>query len=519
MAPVPSGDGGPLAAEPPEPRQRPAPKPGSRKSSRLPDISLLDPPEAGADRGRPSDAEVSAASAALERTLQNFNIETKVTGVSPGPVITRYELTPAPGVKVSSIVSLQKDIALAMEALAIRIVAPIPGKAAVGIELPNARPARVCLREILESRAIPPDAPALTFGVGLSADGDPVAANLQSMPHLLVAGVTGSGKSVLLHSLILSILFRARSDEVKFLLIDPKRLELTGYDGIPHLFDPTVPAERVSVLTSPKEAARALGAMVKLMERRYESFQAAGVRHIDGYNEWAAREGRPREFFAVIVIDELADLILAAQDQVEDSIQRLAQMARAVGIHLVLATQQPTVDVITGVIKANLPARIALQVTSGINSRVVLDETGAESLLGRGDLLYLAAGAPKPARCQGAYVSEEEIRRVVDHLRASGKAEYPLLDTMPQAAETDLASSGVEPAEFREACKLILARRRVSQDLLKSQFGSSARATNILSLLEVKGYIHKPEGSNRWEINYDLIESYLRNAPGEAPRS
>ena len=330
------------------------------------------------------------------------------------------------------------------------------------------------------------------------------------MPHLLVAGATNSGKSVFVHSLILSILYRARPDEVKFLLIDPKRLELTFYEGIPHLFDPIVPADKVTVVTSPKEAASSLSNMVKIMESRYARFQLYGVRNIDGYNKEADKRGEPREYFIVVVIDELADLMLVAGGKVEDNVQRLAQMARAVGIHMVLATQRPSVDVITGVIKANLPCRVAMQVISGVDSKVILDIMGAETLQGRGDMLYRNAGSQVPERCQGAYVTEEEINQVVAHLRGQGKPDYPELETMPRPGEADLASFGVTALEFSQALKLVLERRRVSQDLLKSQFGSSARATNILSLLEVKGLIHKPDGSNRWEIHFDEIEACLR---------
>ena len=259
--------------------------------------------------------------------------------------------------------------------------------------------------------------------------------------------------------------------------------------------------------------------MVNLMERRYERFQLWGVRNIDGYNEEADKRGAPREFYVVIVIDELADLMLIAGDIVEDNVQRLTQMARAVGIHLVLATQRPSVDVITGVIKANLPSRMALQVISKVDSKVILDTSGAESLQGRGDLLYLAAGSQKPERCQGAFVSEDEIRKVVSYLKTQGKPDYPMLETMGAkgGAAADLAQFGVEPLEFSQALKLVLERRRVSQDLLKSQFGSSARATNILSLLEVKEMIHKPEGTNRWEINFDMIEDYLRTHFPQVP--
>lgn len=489
-----------------------APTDSPYKNYVAPPLDLLKPPPADRDRGKPSDLEIKESIAKLEATLKSFEIEARVTGYAPGPVITRYELAPAPGVKVSSIVALENDIALAMKAKGIRIIAPIPGKAAVGIEIPNAKPALVVLRELLESSAVTADAPLLTFGLGLSADGLPKSADIQKMPHVLVAGATNSGKSVAIHSMILSILYRARPDEVKFLMIDPKRLELTFYDGIPHLFDPTQTADKVCVVTSPKDASKSLNALVRLMEKRYERFQLFGVRNIDSYNAEADKRGQPREFFIVVVIDELADLMLVAADSVEDSIQRLTQMARAVGIHLVLATQRPSVDVITGVIKANLPCRIGLQVISKIDSKVILDCTGAEALQGRGDLLYLAAGAQKPERCQGAFVSEDEINAVVKHLRAQGKPEYAPLETMAAkgGAAEDLASLGVEPLEFSQALKLVLERRRVSQDLLKSQFGSSARATNLLSALEVKELIHKPEGTNRWEIHFDQIEDYLR---------
>ena len=497
-----------------------APAPTSAyKDYKLPSMDLLSMPSDARHRGKPTEAEISSAIADLERTLKSFDIDAHVSGYSPGPVITRYEISPAPGVKVSSIVALENDIALAMRAKGIRIIAPIPGKAAVGIEIPNPRQAAVVLREILQSEAITPSSPLLTFGLGLSASGEPVAADIAKMPHVLVAGATGSGKSVLIHSMVMSILFRARPDEVKFVLIDPKRTELTFYEGIPHLFDPMVDPKRVSVITNAKDAAKALKALLSLMEKRYEKLQLHGVRNLEGYNAEADKKGLPREFYIVVVIDELAALMLIAGDIVEDAIQRLTQMARAVGIHMVLATQRPSVDVITGVIKANLPSRIALQVISKVDSKVILDGSGAESLQGRGDLLYLSSGAQKPERCQGAFVSEEEIRGLVTYLKTQGKPDYPMLETMVAKGSVadDLAQFGVEPLEFSQALKLVLERRRVSQDLLKSQFGSSARATNILSLLEVKEMIHKPEGTNRWEINFDMIEAYMRTHFPQVP--
>jgi|CXWL01.1.fsa_nt_gi S-DNA-T family DNA segregation ATPase FtsK/SpoIIIE len=500
---------------------RPAsvPPTSTYKDYKLPSLELLSLPSDARSRGKPTEAEISAAVADLERTLKSFGIDAHVSGYSPGPVITRYEISPAPGVKVSSITVLENDIALAMRAKGIRIVAPIPGKAAVGIEIPNQRQAAVVLREILQSDAIPTSAPLLSFGLGLSASGEPVAADIAKMPHVLVAGATGSGKSVLIHSMVMSILCRARPDEVKFVLIDPKRTELTFYEGIPHLFDPIVDPARVSVITNPKDAAKALKALLSLMEKRYEKLQLHGVRNLEGYNAEADKKGLPRDFYVVVIIDELADLMLIAGDIVEDAIQRLTQMARAVGIHMVLATQRPSVDVITGVIKANLPSRIALQVISKIDSKVILDGSGAESLQGKGDLLYLSSGAQKPERCQGAYVSEDEIRKLVEYLKTQGKPDYPMLETMVAkgSVAADLAQFGVEPLEFSQALKLVIERRRISQDLLKSQFGSSARATNLLSLLEVKEMIHKPEGTNRWEINFDLIEEYMRSHFPQVP--
>lgn len=488
-----------------------APKPAAEGAPYAPPpISILQARAPGEPGGRPTDAEIQEAVASLERTLASFQIEARVSGISPGPVITRYEVSPAPGVTVSSIVARSNDLALAMRAKGIRMIAPIPGKAAIGIEIPNQKPAMVRLRDVLESRALAKESAALAFALGLSSDGTPLAADLAAMPHVLVAGATNSGKSVMVHSLIASILFRQAPDRVKFLLIDPKRIELTLYDGIPHLYDPKTPPAEVRVITQAKQAAQALKALVRVMEDRYEKFQVYRVRDIEQFNREAAQRGERPEFYIVVVIDELADLMVVARDEVEDSIQRLTQMARAVGIHMVIATQRPSVDVLTGVIKANLPSRIAMRVASKVDSKVIIDGNGAEALLGKGDTLYLSPGQD-PARIQGCFVSTQEISALVDHLKAQAPADYPLLDTMVSSVgEADLSQFGVEPLEFSQALKLVLERRRVSQDLLKSQFGSSARATNLLSLLEVKGFIQKPEGSNRWNIHFDKIEDYIR---------
>jgi S-DNA-T family DNA segregation ATPase FtsK/SpoIIIE len=483
------------------------------KDFKLPGTDLLEPPAKQVAVG-PDDAEINAARLQLETTFKSFNIEVHVSGVYPGPVITRYEVTPAPGVKISSIVSLSNDVALAMKSAgAIRVIAPIPGKSAIGFEIPNNTRAKVGLRELLESSAFNEARSPLTFALGRYAEGKVAVANLETMPHLLVAGATASGKSVFMQSLILSLIFRNKPDEVKFLFIDPKRLELTFYEDIPYLYDPKETPDRVSVITDPKDASKSLVALTRVMEKRYKKFEKARVKNIASYNKWALENGEPQEYYIIVVIDELADLMLQTRNVVEDAIQRLAQMARAVGIHLVLATQRPSVDVITGVIKANLPSRVALQVTSKTDSRVILDCPGAEALIGKGDLLYLAIDAQKPSRIQGAYVGEDEIRKVADFVKAQAKPNYQPLSEDEETAGTGKGSSS---EEMMAALRLVMERRRVSQDLLKAHFGSSARATNILSILEMNGFIHKPEGSNRWEIFFDKIESHLNSQAAAA---
>ncbi len=482
---------------------------GARKEAyQLPPLSLLsDPPNKTV---KLSESELVEKSKILEQTLANFGVEARTTDIHPGPVITRFDLEPAPGVKISSIVNLSNDIALAMKATRVRVLAPIPGKGAVGVEIPNPEMVTVTLKEILSDARCQASKSPLAVVLGKTSSGEPSVTDLAPMPHLLVAGATGTGKSVCVHALIVSILMRASPDRVKFVLIDPKRLELPMYEGMPHLYDPRSGPDSAQVITQPKEAAKALLRMVKVMEFRYELFAKANVRNIEGYNEKRVAQGLPPEYYIVVIIDELADLMLISAREVEDCIQRLAQMARAVGIHLVLATQRPSVDVITGVIKANLPARIALRVASQTDSRVILDTPGAESLVGRGDMLFLPAGAPAPIRLQGAYVSEKEVEAVVGFVKGQGGPNY--VDIF---AEIEASQAAHEDAETRDemdqALRLIMERKRVSQDLLKSHFGSSARATNVLSLLEVRGYIQKPEGTNKWEINFDKIEDLFRS--------
>jgi DNA segregation ATPase FtsK/SpoIIIE, S-DNA-T family len=495
----------PAETENQETQEKPLEKPVSPfKDFKLPTTDLLEKPLANNLSVGPSDEELRDSKIKLEETFKSFNISAFVSEVLPGPVITRYEVTPSPGVKISSIVNLSNDVALAMKAQGIRVIPQIPGKSAIGFEIPNTTRAKVVMREVLESSIFNERTEPLLFALGLHSDGSPAVANLETMPHLLVAGATNSGKSVFLHSLILSTMYRNTPEEVKFLFIDPKRLELTFYEDIPYLYDPNSTSDKVTVITNPKEASQSLLALIKVMERRYVKFEKARVKNIAKYNEWAKKNGQDPEFYIIVIIDELADLIIQTKNVVEDAIQRLSQMARAVGIHLILATQRPSVDVLTGVIKANLPTRVALQVTSKTDSRVIIDTPGAEALIGRGDLLYLAIDSSKPMRIQGAYVSEDDIIKVADFVKAQAMPHY---DT---PLEEEKSFSGTGGKDVIPALQLVLERRRVSQDLLKANFGSSARATNILSILEMNGFIRKPEGSNRWEIDFDKMEKYLK---------
>ncbi|MDR1123802.1 MAG: DNA translocase FtsK [Elusimicrobiota bacterium] len=491
-----------------------------KKEFELPPLDLLHLP-AQEDIIGPSDAEIAAATQRLEATLKDFDIAASVTGVAPGPVVTRYEIKPEPGVKISSIVSISNDIALAMKARGIRVEAPIPGKDAIGFEIPNERPLTVSMREILQDAAFAQSKFKTAIALGRYADGHPAAAVISKMPHLLVAGATNSGKSICIHSLIVSLLYRCKPDELKLLLIDPKRVELTLYEGIPHLYDPKVSCEDVGVVKDAAGAVKSLQALVKVMEKRMSIFEVAKVKNIESYNLWAPKNNEEKMFYIVVIIDELADLMLQTKAAIEDSVQRLTQMGRALGIHLVLSTQRPSTNVITGVIKANLPSRICFQVTSKIDSRVVLDANGADALLGKGDMLYLGISDPKPNRVQGTYVSEEEITKIADFLRAQGGPDYPFQIPAPAAGAEGEDSRpgeglGTTREEMLSALTLVKERRRISQDLLKAHFGSSARATNILSVFEMKGFISKPEGSNRWDIHFDLIDEQLAQLQGAA---
>ena len=472
----------------------------------LPPVNLL---REGSLNTQINESELQERAEALREALKSFKIDAVVQDIIPGPVITRYDIVLAPGVKLQSVMNISEDISLAMKTAAIRIE-PVPEKSAVGIEIPNPKASLVSLRDIIDTEEFKNSKSLLTLAVGTKTDGSGYISNLAKMPHLLIAGSTGSGKSVGVHNIILSILYKARPDEVKFILIDPKRVEMTAYKNIPHLYNPCCMAEDADVITRPNEASDALKKLVKVMEGRYEKYANNMVRNIEDYNAKMVEQGGDKDYYIIVIIDELADLMMVASKEIEDSIQRLAQMARAVGIHLILATQRPTVNVITGTIKANFPARQSFQTVSSVDSKVILDTIGAESLIGKGDMLFLPPSEPRPVRLQGAFVSTKEIEQVVNFIAEQDFPKFyePPVNEVSQAAAATAADKAEK--DLIPALKLILERRRISQDLLKAQFGGSARASNILSVLEVRGFIHKPEGTNRWEINYNLVEDYLR---------
>ena len=440
----------------------------------------------------------------LEKTLADFNLQATVTQVNKGPSITRFELQPAPGVKVSRIVGLSDDIALALAAAHIRIEAPIPGKAAIGIEVPNAERALVSLREILEDPAFKQSPSKLSFALGRDIAGASIIADLARMPHLLIAGATGSGKSVCINAIIVSILINTTPDEVKMMMIDPKMVELTPYNGIPHLIHP--------VVTDPKKAAKALRWAVHEMESRYDAFHKAGVRDIDRYNAWLGLQETEGEVpqripQIVIVIDELADLMLVAPADVEDSINRLSAMARAAGMHLVVATQRPSVDVITGVIKANIPSRIAFSVSSQTDSRVILDMAGAEKLLGRGDMLFTTQENPKPIRVQGVYVSDEEIEKLTDFIKTANiQPDYR--DDLLTEVETDVKEENEElDALIPDAARIFIESGQASVSLLQRRLRIGyTRAGRIIDQMEELGIVGGYEGSKARAIRLSLAQ-------------
>jgi S-DNA-T family DNA segregation ATPase FtsK/SpoIIIE len=446
-----------------------------------------------------ADTELLGLATRLAEKCKEFNVTGQIKHICPGPVVTTYEFKPDPGVKYSRVVSLVDDLCLALKAESIRIDR-MPGKPHVGIEVPNPRRETIFLREVIESRPFRESASKLTIALGKTIDGLNYVADLAKMPHLLIAGTTGSGKSVGVNALIVSILYRARPDEVKFILIDPKRLELGLYEDIPHLATP--------IIVDPKVASRSLKWAVAEMERRYRDLAGWGVRNIDGYNTEIMRRNLVKEYddkgepwkplpYIVIIIDELADLMMTSGREVEESITRLAQMARAVGIHLVLATQRPSVDVITGLIKANFPSRISFRVSSKIDSRTIIDTNGAEQLLGRGDMLFLPPGTSRLIRVHGAYIDETEIGRIVAHIKSQGPPAYD--ETITQSDEEALgleATEGEHDELFEEALRICVEMKRASTSVLQRRLRIGyGRAAAILDMMEREGLIGQADGS------------------------
>jgi DNA segregation ATPase FtsK/SpoIIIE, S-DNA-T family len=469
------------------------------KEYKLPSIELLNEPIQNSQQKEKS--KIQATVKKLERTFESFGVKAKVAKVHVGPSVTKYEVYPSAGVKVSKIVSLHDDLALALAAKDLRIEAPIPGKSAIGIEVPNQEVAMVSLKEVLEASNIKGNDSKLLFALGRNISGDAVFAELNKMPHLLIAGSTGSGKSVCVNGIITSILMRAKPHEVKMMMIDPKKVELNVYNGIPHLLTP--------VVTDPKKASRALKKVVDEMERRYDLFSDTGTRNIEGYNEYIRRwnnrkdEKQPLLPYIVVLIDELADLMMVASSDVEDAITRLAQMARAAGIHLIIATQRPSVDVITGVIKANIPSRIAFSVSSSTDSRTILDMGGAEKLLGRGDMLFLPVGASKPTRIQGAFLSDEEVERIVNHCIEQQKVQYNE-EMIPDDKEV---FEEVEDELFDDAVQLVIEMQSASVSMLQRRFRIGyTRAARLIDAMEERGIVGPYEGSKPRKVLITNIE-------------
>jgi len=453
----------------------------------LPSIDLLDlPPPIEA---RQIKEDLTANARILEDTLEDFAISAKVTDIERGPVITRYELEPAPGVKLNRIVALSDDIALAMKAQSVRIIAPIPGKGRVGVEVPNTQSSFVYLQEVLASKEFQEAKSKLILALGKDIAGQPIIADLDEMPHLLIAGTTGSGKTVCVNSLISTLLFRISPKDLKFLMIDPKMVELMPFNGLPHLLCP--------VVTDAKKASIALNWVVNEMEERYKLLAKVGARNIEAYNE--RQESIP---YIIVIIDEFADLMNLARDQIENAITRLAQLSRAVGIHLILATQRPSVDVITGVIKANLPARISFKVASKVDSRTVLDMNGADKLLGKGDMLFLRPGESKLIRIQGALVSDKEISRVVDFIKSQAEPVYDEEILKDQQKYT--LANGEKDELYDQAVRVIMESNQASVSILQRRMRLGyTRAARIIDTMEQEGLVGSFEGSRPRKILVD----------------
>ena len=512
----------------------------------LPPLDCLDKPKNNGNTGNAE--ELRQRGETIVKTLKSFGVGTRIVDICQSPSVTRFELQPDPGVKISKITALSDDIAMNLAAYGVRIEAPIPNKNAVGIEVPNAEKAMVTLREILENGSFKNSKSKLNVALGRDIQGEATCADLAKMPHLLVAGTTGSGKSVCLNTMIMSLLYNAKPDEVKLIMIDPKKVEFTVYRSIPHLLVP--------VVADPRKAAGALSWAVAEMDKRYALFADNGVRNLQGYNNYAVAEGLPKMPQIVIIIDELSDLMMAASNEVEDSICRLAQKARAAGMHLIVATQRPSVDVITGLIKANIPSRIAFAVKSQIDSRTIIDTQGAEKLLGNGDMLYCPVGLSKPVRVQGCYVSDEEIERVIDFVTSQGEVKYDdaVMQEIEQkaaqegkkksgsAVDTDSVGAGgdYDDEMFPKAVEVVVEAGMASTTLLQRKLKLGyARAARIVDELSEKGIIGPFEGSKprkvlitkeQWyqmqanssvsvpkQLSVDDIE--VSSAPAETPRS
>ena len=464
------------------------------KKYKKPPISLLERSSGGA---RTNNSLLASKARKLEETLRNFHVDARVVQVTQGPTVTRYEIQPAVGVKVNSIVRLADDIALNLEAKSIRIEAPIPGKAAVGIEVENDNVTMVRLREIIDSDEFRNSKSKITFAVGRDISGKAIVADLKAMPHLLIAGSTGSGKSVCINGIITSLLYKANPDEVKLILVDPKVVELGNYNGIPHLLIP--------VVTDPSKAAAALNWAVAEMTDRYKKFAEEGVRDLESYNEYVKANEEPEKAMAqvVIIIDELADLMMAAPSQIEESICRLAQMARAAGMHLIVATQRPSVDVITGVIKANIPSRIAFAVSSQVDSRTILDMQGAEKLVGKGDMLFNPMGMGKPIRVQGAFVSDSEVHKVIDFVKSQvdSNASYNE-DILTRIERTNGAEKSEDTDELLpEAIELVVRSGQASVSMLQRRFRIGYnRAARIVDMMEARDIIGPQDGSRPRQV-------------------
>jgi S-DNA-T family DNA segregation ATPase FtsK/SpoIIIE len=466
-------------------KQGTVPKVKSDNGYSLPPLEFL---KEGEDASGPAKDELNTAVSGIERKLTDFGVSGKIKGAHPGPVVTMYEFEPAAGVKINRIVSLSEDLALALRAPSIRVY-PIAGKATIGIEVPNRQRGTVVLREIISAENFQHSTSLLTLALGKDIFGNPVATDLSKMPHLLVAGATGSGKSVSINAMIISLLYKATPEEVKMLMIDPKLLELSAYAGIPHLISP--------VINSPKEASEALKKMVFEMERRYRVLAEKGSRNIDAFNRQASRDEKLP--YIVVIIDELADLMFTAPSDVENAITRLAQMARASGIHLILATQRPSVDVITGLIKANFPARISFQVTSRIDSRTILDGQGAEQLLGMGDMLLMVPGV-KIVRIHGAYINETEIKAVAEFARSQGSPDYTSFENIvvTDSQEKVIDGSGERDDMYQRVLDFAEAAGEVSISSIQRRFKIGYnRAASIMELLEEDALVGPPKGAGK----------------------